>query len=147
MINIKFKKICNNFELPKVATIGSACFDLVYPYGNNWNLEKGEYQKIPLGFSVEIPVGYVMLMFPRSGLSFKEGISLTNCVGVIDSDYRGEVCALVIKNISWFMPTMIKKGDRICQAMLLELPNVNLELSEELTDTQRGDGGFGSTGN
>lgn len=99
---------------------------------------------IPLGFALEIPKGWGAFLFPRSGLSFRKGISMSNCVGVIDPDYRGEVKASVI-NLS-DDDYVINPGDRIAQMVFLPVGRANLCDSDDLQDTERAEGGFGSTG-
>lgn len=106
----------------------------------------GEAKPIPVGIKVEIPPGYVGLIFPRSGLATKKRVTLTNTIGVIDSDYRGEVICHMVNNGSFNYT--VNKYDRIAQLVVLPcLIGDYIEVSEkELSDTERGDGGFGHTG-
>ncbi len=142
-MKLKVKKLHPNALLPRYATDGAACFDL-------HTIESGEVApcggtfQFRTGLAFEVPVGHVMLIFSRSGHGFKNGISLVNCVGVIDSDYRGEVQVKLRNNSP--LRFGFEPGDRIAQAMILPVPVVELELAEDLTETQRGEGGFGSTG-
>ena len=116
-----------------------ACFDEDYIV-----IHPLETKLIPTGIATEIPQGYFGGVFPRSGLATKQGLRLANCVGVIDADYRGE----------WFIPIyndtdvnqIIKPNERIAQMIIIPFYSVDLEEVEELNDTERGDGGFGSTG-
>lgn len=141
-LQVKIKRTHQDAILPKYATDGAACFDL-------HAIEGGQVQpffpfNFRTGLSVEIPPGHVMLIYSRSGHGFKNGLRLSNCVGVIDSDYRGEI-AVKIHNDSPH-PFDFSPGDRIAQAMILPIPRVALVEVYELSDTERGTGGFGSTG-
>lgn len=156
-MKLLIKKLHPDVKLPQRTTAGSACFDLCAftterlgePKGvdYNWSLDilKDNPVIFGTGLSFAIPEGYVMLIFSRSGHGFKEGIRLSNCVGVIDSDYRGEVKVKLTKD-DHGLSSAIYKGDRIAQAMILPLPVVELEEVEELDETSRGTGGLGSTG-
>lgn len=104
----------------------------------------GETVMVGTGVHMAIPVGHVGLCFPRSGLASKRGITLANCVGVIDTDYRGEVMA-PLHNVTRSVRT-VHRGERIFQMLVLRLPDVELREVDELDETERGDGGFGSTG-
>jgi len=140
-MKVKYKYL-NALALPPVyATKGSACFDL--HACNSLEIPAGCKGRIQTGLAFEIPEGYVMLLFSRSGHAAKHSIRLSNCVGVIDSDYRGEVCVLVHNDSD--TPFIVRQQDRIAQAMIIPVPEVRLELGE-LSETERGDGGFGSTG-
>ncbi len=103
---------------------------------------------INTGLAFEVPEGYVMMVYSRSGHGFKNGVRLANCVGVIDSDYRGELLVKLTKDVTSFNsnPFPIKNGDRIAQAMLIPVPQVTFTQVSELSETKRGDGGGGSTG-
>lgn len=137
-MNVKIKRIENGI-LPEYKTLGSSgadCYSRI-----NWIVNSGDTMKIPLGFAVEIPMGYEMQIRPRSGLS-KDGI--ISQLGTIDSDYRGEVCAIVTNNTKENF--MIHKGDRIAQAVICPVIIANWNEVQELSETKRGKGGFGSTG-
>ncbi len=140
MMQIRFRKLCPEAVTPKAATAGSAGFDLVAT-SRRWNrdLEIWEYGT---GIAVEIPPGYVGLVFPRSSI-YKTGAILSNGVGVIDSDYRGEIGAKL-----WVLKFKEKYeiGDRIAQLVIVPIPPVEWVEAEELTVTDRGVGGYGSTG-
>jgi dUTP pyrophosphatase len=127
---------------PKFATAGAACFDLHAAEAGD--LKASSTTVIGTGLSVEIPQGHVMLIFSRSGHGFKNGITLVNGTGVIDSDYRGEI-KVGLRNAGQD-PFEIKIGDRIAQAMILPLPQFQFVETVVLSDTERGSGGFGSTG-
>jgi len=134
----------NNLPLPAYATKGSAGFDLSACVTTEEMIAPGEIKLIPTGLSFEIPEGYEMQIRPRSGLAAKNGISIVNTPGTIDSDYRGEVKIIMINHSK--TPFVIKRGERIAQAVLNAAPQAQLIEAEELTDTTRGAGGFGHTG-
>lgn len=139
---MKVKRLYEEALLPTKATEGSAAFDL-YAY-TEAPLEPSETFKYKTGIALEIPEGRVGLIFPRSGLSTKFGIRLSNCVGVIDSDYRGEI--IVALHNDSYESYMIHRGDRIAQLMIVDIPKIEIEEVAELSDTKRGVGGFGSSG-
>lgn len=140
-MEIKIKKIRPeiNFDL-KYQTDGASGLDC-YSMVTEW-IEPGGRTKIPLGFAIEIPDGYEGQIRPRSGLSFKEGLVVVQ--GTIDSDYRGEVCAIIINHD--YHEKKIQTGDRICQLIISPILRVELEVVEDLNQTKRAWGGFGSTG-
>lgn len=152
-MQVKIKKLHPDAIIPKYATDGSACFDLhalgEWDRGNGWNaipVPTGVPASFRTGLAVEIPAGHVMLVFSRSGHGFKNDTRLANCVGVIDSDYRGEISVKLTRDHAPGEIMQVEKGDRIAQAMIVPIPQVELVEVEELTDTNRGTGGFGSTG-
>ena len=145
---VKFKKLHPDAKAPVRATDGSAGWDLT-ALGFAYIDEEGEefetytgIVKYLTGIAVEIPPGYVGLIFPRSSC-FKTGMDLTNCVGVIDSDYRGEI-AFVFRVID--IGKKYDIGDRIGQLVIIPCPVVELVEVDELSQTERGSGGFGGTG-
>lgn len=144
-MKIKIQKLHPDAIVPTYATDGSGCFDLRAVDTGNKRLVDPTLI-IRTGLAFEIPEGYAMLIFSRSGHGFNHETRLANCVGVIDSDYRGEV--LVKLTVDWRTgnPLYVKEGDRIAQAMLVEVPKVEFDLVKELPGTTRGFGGFGSTG-
>lgn len=153
-MNLKFKKMHPAAITPTHGTPGAACFDLyaatvagASKIGSNvWGTDP---VTCDTGLSFEIPYGYAMLVFSRSGHGFKDDIRLANCVGVIDSDYRGSVQVKLTsdrQNEDHEPPFFVKPGDRIAQAMIVPIPAVTLEEVEELSATERGTAGFGSTG-
>lgn len=138
-LKIKFKKLNPNAVIPKQGTAGAAGFDLTAV-----SIEKYETTlKCDTGIAVEIPPGYVGLVFPRSSVC-KTGLSLANSVGVIDSDFRGSI------SLVFYIPAMCIvpywPGDRIGQLVIVPIPAVEFVESEELSETERGSGGYGSTG-
>ncbi|MBR2432732.1 MAG: dUTP diphosphatase [Clostridia bacterium] len=145
-INVKIK-MTRNMPVPEYATNGSAAMDLraALDDGETVILEPGERALIPTGVHLA-PEGTdtVAIVAGRSGLGIKHGISLSNGIGVIDSDYRGEVCVgLINKGKESFK---IERGDRIAQLMFIPVCHASLIPSESLDETERGEGGFGSTG-
>lgn len=132
-----------NYQSPKKQTVGSAGIDLFNNTDKDITIEPGEYAIISTGFYVEIPEGYVGLLFARGSLGYKYGCTLTNSVGVIDGDYRGEVMAR-ITNISQ-EPHTIKAGERCVQLVIMPILDTEY-VEDELNDTERGTNGFGSTG-
>lgn len=138
-MKVKFKKLHEYAKAPYQGTVGSAGFDLTAV--SMTELDNG-YLRYGTGLAVEIPAGHVGLVFPRSSI-FKTGMTLTNCVGVIDSDYRGEITAVFVGGD---IRTEYKVGDRICQLIIMPYPAVEFVEASELSDTARGTGGYGSTG-
>lgn len=142
-MKVKIKKVHQDATTPTYATMGSACFDL-YTVDEGLVLPASA-KTFSTGLAFEIPEGHVMLLFSRSGHGFNHGVRLSNCVGVIDSDYRDAV-KVKLHNDRIDGGFHVVKGSRIAQAMIIALPNVGLEVCNELSDSERGIGGFGSTG-
>lgn len=141
-MDIKFKYI-GNFETPKIQTSGSAGLDLFNNEDTPKTVVPGKSVTMDTGFYVEIPEGYVGLVFARSSLGFKFDCTLSNSVGVIDSDYRGEVKVKIHNNsdsIKFIMP-----GERVAQLVVVPCLTTYKQV-EELSNTERGVNGFGSTG-
>ncbi len=130
--------------LPSYATPLSAGMDLRAAIDKPVKIEPGERVLIPTGLMMEIPAGFEGQVRPRSGLALKKGLTLVNSPGTIDADYRGEVKVILI-NLGK-ESVEINRGDRIAQLVIVPVVQVNLEVSHELSETERGDGGFGSTG-
>ena len=148
-MEVKFKavnqKIGREIPLPQFATAGSAAMDLHACVDAPVTLKAGERAVIPTGLAMALPSsGYVALVFARSGLGIKKGVCLSNGVGVIDSDYRGEI-AVGLVNLSAEDYT-VQPGDRIAQLVILPFLAAEFDEAEQLDDTARGAGGFGSTG-
>lgn len=148
---LKIKKLHPSARMPEYATSGAACFDLYAATVNGHQhigdiVYPGHPAKVGLGLAFEVPQGYKMQILPRSGLAFKHGVQAF--AGTIDSDYRGEVVVLLECNYLGEddPPFRINPGDRVAQACLVQVPRVTFEVVEELSDTDRGAGGFGSTG-
>lgn len=142
-MNIKIKKLHPDAVIPTYATNGSACFDL-YAIKTVWGGEEN-YYKVRTGLSFEIPQGHVMKIYIRSGHAFGKHLALTNGVGIIDSDFRGEVI-VGIHDRDGDCGVIAHAGERIAQAMIVPVKQVEFSLVEELSKTDRGEGGFGSTG-
>lgn len=142
-ITLKFKRLTEGATYLQYATEGAACFDLHADFTNG--VEKGANTLIVgTGLGFEIPEGWQMLIFSRSGHGFKNDTRLANCVGVIDSDYRGEVKVKLTTDGS--EEFKVEHGDRIAQAQLVPTYRAHFLAVNELSTTQRGTGGFGSTG-
>ena len=138
-IEVKIKKLHPDAVIPTYAKLGDAGMDL-YAVDMNWD-KHGNFV-YHTGLSMEIPEGYVGLLFPRSSIS-KTPHRLRNSVGVIDSGYRGEI---ILKFGGNSHPTTYDVGDRVAQIIIMPFPEVRFVESLELSETERGDGGFGSTG-
>ena len=139
-------KIINKSEnpLPKYETTGSAGMDIRANVTHSIVLESLERTLIPTGLFIELPVGYEAQIRPRSGLAYRKGLSLANTPGTIDSDYRGEIKAIMV-NLSNEAQT-IEPGERIAQIVIAKHERVTWASVEILEDSERGAGGFGSTG-
>ena len=138
---MRIKPISNNFIMPTKGSNDAGAIDLYMPEAGSVD---GTEVKIPLGFAAAIPKGYVGLLLPRSGVGAKHGLELNNTCGVIDADYRGEwVAVMRTKDGSVFT---WNAGERILQCVVVPVLSVNLQLVKELEGTERGEGGFGSSG-
>ncbi len=138
-------KIGTEIPLPKFATAGAACMDLCACVDAPVTLEAGARALIPTGIAIALPsADYVALVFARSGLGIKQGVCLSNGVGVIDSDYRGEI-GVGLVNLGQSAYT-VRPGDRIAQLMVTPVVQPTVVQVSALDDTDRGAGGFGSTG-
>ncbi len=144
-VAIKIKKLSNfHGELPAYQSALASGFDVRAQLAERFVLPAGEKAMIPTGLSFEIPAGYEIQARPRSGLAAKNGITLLNTPGTIDADYRGEV-KIILVNLSK-VDFVIENQDRIAQLVLAPVVQAEFELVEDLTSTERGAGGFGSTG-
>ena len=139
---MRIKQIHPNFKMPIKSTQGAGAFDIFMPesgsvFGDNPT-------PVPLGFAAKVPDGHVALIFPRSGVGTKQGLELNNTCGIIDSDYLGEWKAFLRtksgKHFSW------NTDDRVLQFLIVPVAEVSLEISDDLGESERGTGGFGSTG-
>ena len=138
-------KIGTDIPLPRFATAGAACMDLCACVDEAVTLNAGERRLVPTGIAIALPSPeYVALVFARSGLGIKRGVCLSNGVGVIDSDYRGEISVGLV-NLSQDSYT-IQPGDRIAQLMVTPVVQPTVVPADTLDETDRGTGGFGSTG-
>jgi dUTP pyrophosphatase len=144
-MKLTFRKLNDKAIIPARATAASAGLDICACLDESVTLEAGEIKMIPTGLTAEPDCDDVaLLIYPRSGLSTKFGVSLANCVGVVDSDYRGE----------WFIPLInhgkapftVEHGMRIAQLIPTKVLFPDIEISETLSETERGEGGFGSSG-
>ncbi len=145
METLKIKKVHENAVIPHRATEGSAGLDLCACMDEPLTLAGGETALIPTGLAIALPSAqYGAFVFARSGLSIKHGIGLLNSVGVIDSDYRGEIKVGVINQIK--EPYTVQPGERIAQLVVMPVSVMPVEEAADLDETERGAGGFGSTG-
>lgn len=150
MLTVRFKKLDPRAVLPAYAEPDAAGMDIVAllvddpMFPGEHTLFKGDTVAIPTGVAIEIPRGYQGEVRPRSGLALKHGITVLNAPGTIDSSYRGEI--KVILHNAGAEPYTVKSGDRIAQLVIMPVMHVRAVEVDELTDTARGAGGFGSTG-
>lgn len=143
-MKLKIQRLSNNRMLPEYKTKGAAGMDLSAAINEPVLLKPLARTLIPTGIKIELEHGYEAQIRPRSGLSIKHGITLINCVGTIDEDYRGEVCIPVV-NLSSEDYT-IMPNERIAQMVISKVNQAEIEVVTELTETERNEGGFGSTG-
>ncbi len=146
-MNVKIKRINPDFSdlpLPSYQTKGSAGMDLTAAIDKSITLAAGSTSLVPTGLAMALPEGFECQVRSRSGLAAKYGIFALNAPGTIDSDYRGEI-KVILSNFG-SEPFVINRGDRIAQIVIARYEQVCLELTEELPETSRGSGGFGSTG-
>ncbi|MBQ9921031.1 MAG: dUTP diphosphatase [Clostridia bacterium] len=146
MINtlLKIKKLHPDAVIPQYMTTGAAAMDVSACLEAPVTLAPGERKLIPTGFAIQTEQGYAAILCARSGISYKNGIALANGIGVIDSDYTGEVKVSLINNSD--VPFTVEKGMRIAQMMIIPVAAAQILEVSELEKTDRGDGGFGSTG-
>lgn len=144
-LNVKIKKWTHfKGDLPSYQSLGASGFDIRAQLSSLLILNPGERAMIPTGLSFEVPIGFEIQARPRSGWAAKEGLTVLNTPGTIDADYRGEVKIIVI-NLGQ-SPITIKDQDRVAQLVIAPVLLATFELVEELSSTERGAGGFGSTG-
>ncbi|MCC5980622.1 MAG: dUTP diphosphatase [Oceanicaulis sp.] len=148
MVKVRIKALEHfaGLDLPRYQTPGSAGMDLpaALPQDAPVTLQPGHWQLIPTGLSIALPEGYEAQVRPRSGLAAKFGISCVNTPGTIDADYRGEIHVNLINHGR--EPFVVKRGERIAQMIIAPVVQAVLEPVDTLDETQRGAGGFGSTG-
>lgn len=144
-MQLNIKKLSPDAKLPTYATPGAACFDLHAHLGDCCmsNSSTGSLV-VGTGLAAEVPEGHVLLLFSRSGQGFKKNTRLANCVGVIDSDFRGEIMVKLTRDDGGSIS--VEQGERVAQGMVLPVQQVQFNEVSELSSTQRGEGGFGSTG-
>lgn len=146
-MKIKIKKLHTDAIVPKYATSGAACFDFHAIDCKPTEICHVVPRTFRTGLAFDIPDGLVMIVYSRSGHGFKNDTRLSNCVGVIDSDYTGEVMVRLTSDSVQSDVLRVCSGDRIAQAMIIPVTQVNeFEIVDELKQTARGAGGFGSTG-
>jgi dUTP pyrophosphatase len=152
IMKIKIKKLHPDAQIPQYATTGSSGFDLVAI--EDVELNPGETKLVKTGLSVDVSFGYELQVRPRSGLSLKTPLRVANAPGTVDSDFRGEVC-VIMTNTSFpsanaalhhTQTVTVKKGDRIAQGVICAVFQAEIQVVESLDETDRGSGGFGSTG-
>ena len=142
MINMKI--VSKSGRVPAYATEGSAGFDISAYLPEPMTLKAGERALVPTGLFFEVPEGYEAQVRARSGLAIKHGIGLVNGIGTVDSDYRGEIR---VPMINWSDEDfVINDGDRIAQVVITSYEKVDIEIADNISDTERGSGGFGHTG-
>uniref|UniRef100_A0AAU6W198 dUTP diphosphatase n=1 Tax=Pseudomonas phage Pavpe01 TaxID=3138545 RepID=A0AAU6W198_9VIRU len=143
-MQLQFKRLSDSARLPVYATEGAAAFDLHADTESHICVYPGEAEVICIGLQVEVPAGHVLQLFSRSGHAFKHGIRLSNCVGIIDSDFRGELMVKVHNDSEDLY--RIEAGERIAQGIITPIPRCTFVEVAELSSTDRGALGFGSTG-
>jgi dUTP pyrophosphatase len=142
VIFLKVKKLNELAKVPEYKTVGSSGFD--FSSVEDLFLKVGEKALIKTGLSFEIPENLEIQIRPRSGLALKYGVTVLNSPGTIDSDYRGEIQIILINHGK--EDFQISVGDRIAQGVVARVEKVNLQITDEVSQTERGSGGFGSTG-
>lgn len=143
-MHVKVKKLTETSKLPTRGSVFSAGFDLYADNNVDITIHAHETRKIGTGLALEIPDGYYGAIFARSGLATKEGLRPANCVGICDSDYRGEYIVAIHNDSN--EDRVIEPKERIAQLIIMQYPHITFEEVDELSDTSRGEGGFGSTG-
>ncbi|WP_101048892.1 dUTP diphosphatase [Macromonas nakdongensis] len=155
-MKLRILKLHPNAQVPAYAHADDACFDLAAATVAGFShvgtgIDHGQPVMCCTGLAFEVPQGHVMLIFSRSGHGINQGLRLANCVGVIDPGYTGEVMVKLTQDMLYDAEldarwSFVKPGDRIAQALILPVPRVEFEVAEQLTITERGANGFGSTG-
>lgn len=143
-MQVKIKKLRDDVGLPRYHNIDSAGVDIAAAIDEPIVLKPLERKLIPTGFSLEIPTGYEVQIRARSGMSLKHGITTANGVGTIDADFRGEICVILV-NLSDEEFT-IEPGMRVAQMVLSKYEQIEWDETNNLSETERGEGGYGSTG-
>nr|WP_220185924.1 dUTP diphosphatase [Paenactinomyces guangxiensis] len=146
MLNIQIIQLPGNEDIPLPVKMssGSSGFDLHAAVSESVHIQPGKWKMIPTGIAISMPHGLEAQVRPRSGLAFKHGISVLNSPGTIDADYRGEI-GIILLNLGEETFT-VERGHRIAQLVFMQVPNVQLQVVEQLDETSRGSGGFGHTG-
>ena len=144
MAKIQIKRLSKKVLIPKYETSGSSGMDIAAHIDKNVIIEPGKKALIPTGFTLSIPKGFEVQIRPRSGLAVKNNVSVLNTPGTIDSDYRGEIKVILINFGK--EKFVVENGSRIAQMIVCPVEQVSLEEVQDLEKTDRGEGGFGSTG-
>ncbi len=145
-MNVKIKKLSENATVPTYGTPYAAGADLYACLEESVSIKPLETKMIGTGIAMEIPEGYVGLVFARSGLACKKGLAPANKVGVIDSDYRGEIKVALHNHNGSGEALLVESGERIAQIAIVPYLKAEFEIADELEETNRGENGFGSTG-
>ena len=143
-ISIKIWDHAKDLPLPSYATAQAAGMDMVAAIDAPMTLNPGDYTMVPTGISIALPAGYECQVRPRSGLAAKNGVTVLNAPGTVDADYRGEIKAILINHGK--VPFVIERGMRIAQMVIARYEQAQWNICSELDETNRGAGGFGSTG-
>lgn len=143
-MKIKMLKVNTAAMIPERKTAGSAGYDLCACLAKDFTIQPGDLVVIPTGLAVEIPEGYAGMIYTRSGLGVKHGVHVSNGVGVIDSDYRGEMHVGLCNSSR--VPYTVTPGERIAQLIIMPVVTPEIEEVAKLSETVRGEAGFGSTG-
>ncbi len=143
-LTLRIKKLDNFVSMPEYKTQGASAMDLVAAIDEDIIIPSGEIRMIPTGIAIELPHNTEAQVRSRSGLAIKKGIAVVNGIGTIDEDYRGEICVGLINHSK--VDFTISRGDRIAQMAIMEVLKPQIVIEDELTDTMRSSGGFGSTG-
>ncbi|MBD3411338.1 MAG: dUTP diphosphatase [Ignavibacteriales bacterium] len=147
MTVIKFKRLTREFDdvpLPEYKTAGSAGMDVRAAVARPLALAPGERAAVPTGLAVEIPDGYELQTRPRSGLALERGVTVLNAPGTIDSDYRGEIKIILVNHGAETF--VVERGDRVAQLIVASVVRCEIRATDRLSESDRGEGGFGSTG-
>lgn len=144
MIHVQIRRVRDNSVVPVYATVGSAGMDLCAAVESDITVPAGERHLIPTGLSIALPDGFEAQIRPRSGLAWKNGITVLNTPGTIDSDYRGEIGVILLNTSK--DDFVVTPGMRIAQMVITRYETVEWQTMDQLDETQRGGGGFGSTG-
>lgn len=145
-MNVRLRRLphAQDLPLPAYASAGSSGLDLLAAVPSTVTLEPGGRRLVPTGFALELPPGFEAQVRPRSGLALKHSVTVLNAPGTIDSDYRGEVGVILVNHGTEAFA--IQRGERIAQLVLARVERLEWQVAEELGETDRGSGGFGSTG-
>lgn len=142
VMQVKIKLLSDSARVPTYGTAGAACFDLYA--ADTVAVAPGRRVSVKTDVAFEVPEGYVLKLYSRSGHGFKHGVRLANGTGIVDSDYRGHVPVCLHNDGN--QPFIVELGDRVAQAMIVPVPRVEFQVVDELSETVRGEGGMGSTG-